>query len=103
MSDGEHSEAITMRKRTEITIETERFLVVSQRRRKPILWCSECDNDAPMLNLVEAARTAQTTPVAIFEMAETGKLHFVISAEGQQFICSNSLAATRVGMIPHRG
>jgi 6-phosphogluconolactonase (cycloisomerase 2 family) len=84
-----------MQKRTEITIETERFLVVSQRRKKPILWCIQCDSDAPMLTVVEAARTACTTPLVIAELADAGKLHFVITLEGQQFICSDSLASAR--------
>jgi len=84
-----------MHKRTEITIETERFLVVSQRRNKPILWCLKCDNDEPMLTVVEAARIADTTPLVIAQLAEAGKLHFVITLEGQQFICSDSLASAR--------
>jgi hypothetical protein len=61
-----------------------------------------------MLTLVEAARTAQTTAVAISELAETGKLHFAVTPEGQQFICFRSLAAASASgpetalMIPQR-
>ena len=84
-----------MTKRTEITIETERFLVISRRRHKPMLWCSECDNQVPMLTVVEAATAAGTTSFVISEMAEAGKLHLVVTLEGQHFICSNSLAAAR--------
>lgn len=83
-----------MQKRTEIIIETERFLVVSRRRNKPMLWCVECDNKVPMLTVVEAARTACTTPLVISEWAEAGKLHLAVTLE-DQFICSNSLAAAR--------
>lgn len=81
-----------MQKRTEITIETERFLVVSRRSNKPLLWCNECDNKVPMLTVVEAAMTAGTTPLVICEMAEAGKLHFALMLDGRQFICSHSLA-----------
>jgi len=84
-----------MQKRTEITIETERFLVISQRRSKPMIWCSDCDNELPMVTVVEAARIAGTTPSAISKLAEAGKLHFEVTREGQQFICSNSLASAR--------
>lgn len=90
-----HSVDIAMQKRTEITIETERFLVVSRRRNKPMLWCSECDNQLPMLTVIEAARTAGTTSFVISELAEAGKLHMTVTLDGQRFICSNSLAAAR--------
>jgi hypothetical protein len=82
-----------MQKRTEITIETERLLVVSQRREKPIFWCADCDTQVPMLTVYEAARTARTTPLVISELAEAGKLHFAVTLAGQHFICPNSLAS----------
>jgi hypothetical protein len=84
-----------MRKRTEITIETERFLVVSQRRERSIVWCSVCDRKVAMLTVDEAATAAHTTPLVIFELAETGQLHFAVTREGQQFICPNSLASSK--------
>ena len=82
-----------MHKRTEITIETERFLVVSRRRRPAFLMCHTCDKYVPMLTVAEAARTIGSTPLVISGLAEAGKLHFAITAEGQLFICSDSLAA----------
>lgn len=84
-----------MHKKTEIIIETERFLVVSQRRERPILWCSVCDKEVPMLTVYEAARTAGSTPLAISQLAEAGKLHFAVTQEGQRFFCSISLASVR--------
>jgi hypothetical protein len=81
-----------MQKRTEITIETERFLVVNRRRNKPMLWCSDCDDKVPMLTVVEAARAVCTTPRVISQLAEAGKLHSAVTLEGQHFICSDSLA-----------
>jgi hypothetical protein len=83
-----------MQKRTEITIETERLLVVSRRRERTVLWCSDCDTKLPMLTVQEAARAADTTPAVISRLVETGQLHFA-AWEGQQFICFNSLASVR--------
>jgi hypothetical protein len=80
-----------MKKRTEITIETERLLVVSQRRGRTVLWCSDCDKKVPMLTVDEAARGAGTTPAVIFELVEAGKLHFAVGLKGQHFVCLNSL------------
>jgi hypothetical protein len=84
-----------MQKRTEITIETERFLVVSGRREKAILWCHGCDKKVPMLTILEAARTAGATPLAISALAEAGRLHFAVAPEGRLFICPNSLASVK--------
>jgi hypothetical protein len=82
-----------MKKRIEITIDTERFLVVSQRRERSI-WCSVCEHRVAMLTVDEAATAAHTTPHVISELAETGQLHFAV-LEGQQFICPNSLVSIR--------
>ena len=84
-----------MKKRTEITIETERFLVVSQRRERAILWCSGCEKKVPMLTVSEAARFAGTTPLMISELVEAAQLHFSVTMDGQHFICPNSLASVR--------
>jgi hypothetical protein len=89
--DRKHFETTAMQKRTEITIETERVLVVSQRREKAILWCSDCDTRVSMLTVDEAALAISTTPVVIFKLAAAGKLHFA-ARDGRQFICPNSLA-----------
>lgn len=76
-----------MHKRTEITIETERLLVVSRRRDRTILWCNYCAKNVPMLTVHEAARTSG--------FAEAGLLHYAVTPEGRLFICSNSLALER--------
>ena len=86
-----------MQKRTEITIETERLVVVSRRSGTTVLWCSVCDQKVPMLTVYEAARAAGTTPVVISELVEAGKLHFAVALKGQHFVCLNSLASVASG------
>jgi hypothetical protein len=88
---GNIQQAKQMQKRTEITIETERLLIVSQRRERTIQLCGDCDQKVPMLTVYEAARAARTTPLVIFGLAEAGRLHLVVTTEGQLFICPNSL------------
>ena len=83
-----------MRTRTEITIETERTFVVSQRRSLAMLWCHRCAGMLPMLALDEAARIEGTTPHVIYRMVEAGELHFGV-ASGRIFVCPNSLASER--------
>jgi hypothetical protein len=85
----------TMQKRTEITIETERLLVVSQRRERTVLWCNGCVSSLPMLPIDAAALIAHTTPLVIFDLVKAGKLHSAMTPDGRVFICSNSLAFER--------
>lgn len=73
-----------MQKRTEITIETERLLVISHRRGGTILWCNECARNVPMLPVYEATRTSRGPEADLF--------HFAVTPEGRRFVCSNSLA-----------
>jgi hypothetical protein len=84
-----------MHKRTEITIETERLLVVSNCSKGASLWCNCCADTVPMLTVSEAARIESTTAVVISTLAEAGLLHFAVTAEGRLFICSNSLVSER--------
>ena len=84
-----------MQKRTDITIETERFLIVSQRHDRASLWCNRCASTLPMVNVEVAARVAGTIPLVIFRLAEAGRLHYAVTPEGRLFICSNSLAFER--------
>jgi hypothetical protein len=84
-----------MHKTTEITIETERFLVVSRRRERASLWCHRCANTVLMLTVDEAATIGRTTALVISTLAEAGLLHCAMTSEGRLFICSNSLASER--------
>jgi hypothetical protein len=84
-----------MQKRTEITIDTERFLVVSRRRERTALWCHRCAGTVLMLTVEEAARISGNSPLVISTWAEAGRVHFAATPEGQFFICSSSLAAQR--------
>jgi hypothetical protein len=80
-----------MQKRTEITIETEHVLVVSQRHERAGLWCRHCATTLPMLTVDAAAGIAGVTPLVIFRLAEAGNLHVAITPEGRLVICPNSL------------
>jgi len=76
-----------MHRRTEITIETERLLVVNQHQERAILWCNQCADHVPMLPIHEAAKVAG--------FPEAGLLHFAMTPENQLFICPRSLGFER--------
>jgi excisionase family DNA binding protein len=84
-----------MKKRTLITIETDRVLMIDGGRRRSssrAAWCAACGSQARMLTVDEAAAVAQTTSRTIYQWVEARKLHFTETADGRLFICLNSLS-----------
>ncbi|HSS21318.1 MAG TPA: hypothetical protein VLL54_14685 [Pyrinomonadaceae bacterium] len=78
-----------MRSRTEITIETERVLVVGQHNNR-MFWCSRCAGVRSMLTLAEVTKITGIAPLAIYELAEVCRIHFVLTAKGEFLICPDS-------------
>ncbi len=81
-----------MKRRTEITIEIDRVIVISQSRNHKT-WCNTCGAQVSMVMAGEAAEMIQTSEAAIYGLAETGKLHFATTTEGRLLICPDSLLA----------
>lgn len=78
-----------MKTRTEITVETDRWVVVNRVRRKA--WCSMCLRQVEMLSIDDAALFARVNSRTIFHWAESGALHSTETREGLLLICPNSL------------
>ena len=78
-----------MRTRTEITVETDRWVVVKRHRRTA--WCNACSRFVEMLNVDDAALFAHVNSRTIFHSAESGALHSSETPEGLLLICSHSL------------
>jgi hypothetical protein len=81
-----------MSKRTEITVEIERLVVVSKGSRKPRrAFCELCEKETEMLTTDGAARFAKCSSWAIFGWVGLGWLHFTETDEGILLVCRNSL------------
>jgi hypothetical protein len=78
------------RKRTEITIETERMLYISS-PRKVVGWCATCGAQTEMVTVDQAAILARVDARTIFRRVEAETLHFSETAAGSLLICPNSL------------
>jgi hypothetical protein len=87
-----NQELKTMLKRTEITIETERYLVIGQHREMTVPQCVRCNHNVAMLTVFDAARVTGYTTAMISRLADSGKLHFAVTPEGQLLICPDSLS-----------
>ena len=82
--------AETALKRTEITMETDRVLII--RRRSVIRgWCPECACEADMLSLEEAAAIVGTSPMTLRHHPHSRDWHFCEGLEGTTLICLESL------------
>ena len=79
------------RKRTEITIETERILIISRRSSNSILWCERCGRSLPMLTPEEASIVLRVSTEEILRQIEDQQLHCVRMPEMAVRICPNSL------------
>jgi hypothetical protein len=87
---------VSTKKRTTITIETERVLIISRRvgrHSPPRAWCAECDALVKLVSPEAAAALASVSPRTIYRWVETDRLHFTETAENTLLICLNSIPA----------
>ena len=80
-----------MKRRTEITIETERVLVISRRNTSALAWCSGCGLKGQMITPEAAAKTVSLSTRAIYRLIEAEELHFLETSDQRLWICLNSL------------
>ena len=79
------------KKKTEITIETRRRLVIGQSRRTiACAWCEACDANRDMLTVECTTLVSGLTHREIFKHVESGGLHFTESGD-RPLICLASL------------
>lgn len=79
------------KKRREITVETERLLVIRRRYRAVEAWCDGCQQEVVMIRPDQAATAAGRSLRSIFSDVEAAALHFMEQPDGMLLICLNSL------------
>jgi hypothetical protein len=77
-------------KKTKITIQTDKVTVIRRRCRR-VKWCESCATPVEMMSPDEAAAISSLSLRAIFRLVEANQLHFTETADGQLWICFNSL------------
>ena len=80
-----------MSKSREITVETERLLIIRRRYQAVEEWCEDCAALALMIRPDQAAAVSGKTLRAIFAEIESRKLHFRELPDGLILICLPSL------------
>ena len=79
------------KRRTEITIETRRVLLIRRPRGSERAWCPECAADLRMITPEEAAILTKVSSRTIFRWVEADRLHFSETPGGLLLICLESL------------
>jgi excisionase family DNA binding protein len=83
--------SVRTRKRTEITIETERIVVLSRRKVSVVSWCYECGLRIKMVTVDEAAAMAGLSSRTVYRWIEAEKIHSIETSERLLLVCPRSL------------
>ena len=89
------------RKRTEITIETNRLVMVRSRKVSVMSWCRNCERRTKMITVDEAAEIGGVSSRTIYRWVESDRLHFSETSEGRLLICLESIAAAAFTGLDH--
>jgi hypothetical protein len=81
-----------MKRRTEITIESSRLILIRQLGRPAGVCCLLCDGQFEMVTLDHAATLFRLSTRIIHRMVEDGKVHFRETSRGSLLICPRSLS-----------
>jgi excisionase family DNA binding protein len=77
-------------RRTEITIETSRRLLVRRFRTSQLSWCERCLAEVQMISPDEAAALMNMSSRSIYQWIEAGRIHFQ-EDPGALLVCADSL------------
>jgi len=84
-----------MKRKAAVTIETERTLVISSAGLHVNSWCDHCGAQADMVAVPEATAIARVSERQIFQLSESGVIHFLETPDGKTLFCVPSLLNRR--------
>jgi hypothetical protein len=87
---------VATRKRIEITIETDRVVII-RRNRPTRAQCQECGSEADMLDMTTAAELTGMTDQMLRDLVDAQELHLGQSPDGSLRICLESLLKSKRG------
>ena len=80
------------KRKTSITVESERVVWIRKHRARSPAWCPECGEQASLISTDEAALLSHVSTRAICRLVDTGRIHFIETPEGLLFVCLKSLS-----------
>ena len=82
---------VKIRKRTEVTVETETLVIFPRGADALRAWCEWCEVERPLLTPAAAARLAGVTTSVIYARVSAGSIHFIELPGGRPLICASSV------------
>lgn len=87
-----HAESKEKQKCTRrITVETERTLIFRNRSGARRDWCAECGKQVQMASIDLAASVNLMSERGIYQLIESGAIHFAEDSDGRVLVCLDSL------------
>jgi hypothetical protein len=80
-----------IRKRTEVTLETETLVMFPRGADALCAWCERCGIERPLLTPAAAARLSGVTASVIYDRVSAGSVHFIELPGGRPLICASSV------------
>jgi hypothetical protein len=80
-----------MKRRTEITIETDHQLIIRKRVGIRSAQCGTCNKQVTMITADVAAKLAGLSSRALYRLIEADRIHFIELHDGSSLICLSSL------------
>ena len=81
-----------MKRRTEITVETSRRVIVRRSRNWRKSWCEQCLSEVRMIDPNEAAALLNVSSRVIYYWIEDGSVHFIDEPAGL-LVCEVSVSS----------
>ena len=75
---------------TKLTVETERTFIFRNRGPSRVGFCDRCGSEVELVAVADAATEAGRSELAIYELIQTGRVHFE-DDEGHILVCLSSL------------
>ena len=78
------------RRRTKITLETRRLIVITGHNHKRV-WCAGCEQEALMISVDEASSKTGKSALSIYRGLDAGQIHYSETDEGALLVCLESI------------
>jgi len=83
-------EAISVPQRAEITVQTDRVLII-RRRRSRRAWCQQCGREVDAIGMQEATSLGGSEQLTLPGNPESERWHVCAGSDGETLICLDSL------------
>ena len=82
---------MSRKRRTEITIETERVVRLNVHNAPFVAWCDDCHAHIPTVTPKQAALLLQVSVAALQQLIQSHQLHLIEACDGLLLVCLPSM------------